>query len=133
MSRIRSTDSTPERIVRSFLHVNGFRFRNNSAKLPGKPDIVLTKYKTVIFVHGCFWHRHKICRNNLTPKTNTKYWIKKFETNVNRDKKTVKLLKKLGWNVIIVWECDVNNKATLNKINQRLRSIIQIEELCQNL
>ena len=107
MSRIKSKDTTPERIVRSFLHRNGFRFRLHVKDLPGKPDIVLPKYKTVIEVRGCYWHRHEGCKDAATPSSNTDFWQKKFSENIARDKRTEQELKALGWNVIVVWECEV--------------------------
>ena len=120
MSRIKSKDTTPERLVRSFLHRNGFRFRLHVKKLPGHPDIVLPKYKTVIEVRGCFWHRHAGCKKTTTPLTNAEFWQKKFAENIARDQHTEKKLKSLGWNVLIVWECEVENKTyqdfLINKI-----------------
>lgn len=107
MSRIKSKDTTPECIVRSFLHRNGFRFRLQVKDLPGKPDIVLPKYKTAIEVRGCYWHRHEGCKDATTPSTNTEFWQKKFAENVARDQRTEQELKALGWNVIILWECEV--------------------------
>ena len=107
MSRIKSKDTTPERIVRSFLHRNGFRFRLHVKDLPGKPDIVLPKYKTVIEIRGCYWHRHEGCKDAATPSSNTDFWQKKFSENIARDKRTEQELKALGWNVIVVWECEV--------------------------
>ena len=107
MSRIRSKDTTPERIVRSFLHRNGFRFRLHVKDLPGTPDIVLPKYKTVIEVRGCYWHRHPGCKYAYAPKTRVEFWSRKFAENVARDKKTEQALKKLGWRVIVIWECEV--------------------------
>ena len=107
MSRIKSKDTTPERIVRSFLHRNGFRFRLHIKDLPGKPDIVLPKYKTVVEVRGCYWHRHEGCKDATIPSTNTDFWQKKFAENVVRDKRTEQELNALGWNVIILWECEV--------------------------
>ena len=119
MSRIRGTDTKPEILVRSMLHRAGYRFRKNVKTLPGKPDIVLPKYKTVIFVHGCFWHRHKNCKDATTPKTNKAFWNKKFERNVANDKKHARELKKLGWRVITVWECQVNTgKKLLSQIEK---------------
>ena len=109
MSRIRSRHTKPEIIVRSLLHRSGHRFKINDSKLPGCPDIVLPKYKTVIFVHGCFWHRHNNCPRATTPNTNKDYWLKKFQNNVSRDKQVKKELEKLQWRVIIVWECKVVN------------------------
>ena len=116
MSRIKSKDTTPERIVRSFLHRNGFRFRLHVKDLPGKPDIVLPKYKTVIEIRGCFWHRHKGCKDATTPSTNAEFWQKKFAENVARDKRTEQELKKLGWNVIVVWECETIKIEFISKL-----------------
>lgn len=111
MSRIKSKDTTPERIVRSFLHRNGFRFRLHVKNLPGKPDIVLSKYKTVIEVRGCFWHRHNGCKDATMPSTHTEFWQKKFAENVVRDQRSEQALKELGWQVIIIWECEVERKS----------------------
>lgn len=115
MSRIRSVNSKPEVIVRSLLHRLGYRFRKNVKTLPGKPDIVLKKYKTVIFVHGCFWHRHKGCHRSNLPKSNQDYWEPKLSGNVKRDAAHLKALKKLGWNVLVVWECEVKDLEKLTK------------------
>lgn len=108
MSRIKSKNTAPEIRVRSALHRLGYRFRLHVKELPGKPDIVLPKYKTVIFVHGCFWHRHKGCVRATTPSTNQEYWEKKFQQNVKRDNFEQKELKRMGWRVIVVWECNVD-------------------------
>ena len=116
MSRIKSKDTTPERIVRSFLHRNGFRFRLHVKDLSGKPDIVLPKYKTVIEVRGCYWHRHEGCKDATTPSTNTEFWQKKFAENVARDESTEQELKALGWNVIVVWECKIRNNDFLQTL-----------------
>jgi len=116
MSRIRSEDTKPEMIVRSMLHRAGYRFRLHVKNLPGKPDIVLPKYKTVIFVHGCFWHRHKGCKYATTPSTNKKFWQQKFARNTANDKKHRRELKKLGWKVIIIWGCQLRKPDKL--INQ---------------
>ena len=105
MSRIKSVNTRPEKVVRSLLHAMGYRFRLHRQDLPGKPDIVLPKYKTAIFMHGCFWHRHPDCKNATMPKTNTEFWEKKLSENVERDKKNRAYLEKLGWNIIVVWEC----------------------------
>ena len=123
MSRIKSKDTTPERIVRSFLHRNGFRFRLHVKDLSGKPDIVLPKYKTVIEVRGCYWHRHEGCKDVTTPSTNTEFWQKKFAENVARDKRTEQELKKLGWNVIVVWECEIENKIFEDMLNKIMEGI----------
>jgi len=105
MSRIRGKDTKPEMLVRRFLHANGFRYRLHVKTLPGKPDIVLPKYRTVIFVHGCFWHGHKNCRYFKIPRTRTKWWTTKIERNNTNDEKAVKALRKAGWKIITVWEC----------------------------
>ncbi|MDF1741815.1 MAG: DNA mismatch endonuclease Vsr [Verrucomicrobiales bacterium] len=120
MSRIRNRDTKPEIMVRSILHGLGFRFTVNgpkNKKLPGKPDIVLPRYRTVVFVHGCYWHRHKGCKETTTPKTRTEWWQAKFDSNVERDKRNQKELRKLGWKVIVVWECET--AATITKSNLR--------------
>lgn len=111
MSRIRSTNTKPEMIVRSFLHQNGFRFRLHVKALPGHPDIVLPKYKTVIEVRGCFWHRHPGCKYATTPSSNTEFWQAKFKQNIKRDKRHAGELNALGWQVIVVWECETNKKV----------------------
>ena len=108
MSRIRSTDNKPEEIVRKFLFAQGFRYRKNDKKLPGKPDIVLPKYRTVIFVNGCFWHKHD-CPRFVWPSSNQDYWRPKILGNVERDKKNADQLRSQGWNVIVVWECELKN------------------------
>ncbi|MCE3226993.1 MAG: very short patch repair endonuclease [Bacteroidetes bacterium] len=105
MSRIKGKDTKPEILVRKFLHSKGFRFRLHAKNLPGKPDIVLPKYKTVIFVHGCFWHGHKGCKYFVVPKTRTEWWLNKINTNIANDKKKEKALKLSGWKVVHVWEC----------------------------
>ena len=109
MSRIHSKNTTPECIVRSFLHQNGFRFRLHVKNLPGTPDIVLRKYKTVIEVRGCYWHRHESCKIAATPSSNVDFWSKKFADNIARDKRTEADLRSLGWNVIVLWECEIKN------------------------
>ena len=122
MSCIKSKDTTPERIVRSFLHRNGFRFRLHAKDLPGKPDIVLQKYKTVIEVRGCYWHRHEGCKDATTPSTNTEFWQKKFAENVARDQSTEQKLKGLGWNVIVVWQCEVEKNLFQANLTNKIIS-----------
>ena len=107
MSRIRSKDTKPEILVRSYLFSRGLRFRKNDKRYPGSPDIVLPKYKTMVFVHGCFWHLHEGCKYARIPKSNIDYWKKKLYRNRERDERNLKELKEMGWNVIIVWECDL--------------------------
>jgi len=115
MGRIKSKNTKPEILVRSLLHRLGYRFRLHQKDLPGKPDIVLPKYKTVIFVHGCFWHQHKGCTRASTPKTHKEYWIPKLQKNKEKDKRYKFLLEKLGWNVIIIWECNTKNMVQLSR------------------
>lgn len=119
MSRIRSTNTKPERTVRSLLHGLGFRFRKNVRTLPGSPDIVLKKYSAIVFVHGCFWHQHPRCVYSGIPKSNVKYWQPKLSRNVERDRQHVKNLKRDGWRVIIVWECQTKNLSKLAKKLER--------------
>ena len=111
MSRVRSKNTNPEMIVRSFLHKNGFRFRLHVKNLPGHPDIVLPKYKTVVEVRGCFWHRHKGCKKTTMPSTNADFWKNKFKQNIERDKQHAKELKSLGWNLIVIWGCETSKKS----------------------
>lgn len=110
MSHIRSKNSKPEEIVRKFLFANGFRYRKNVKSLPGRPDIVLPKYHTVIFVNGCFWHKHN-CSRFVWPTSNQEYWRQKILHNVERDKRNTDLLQQTGWNVLIVWECELKAKS----------------------
>ena len=107
MKAVGTENTGPEMTVRKALHRLGYRFRLHRKDLPGSPDIVLPKYKTVIFVHGCFWHRHKGCKKATTPKTNTEYWQAKFRQNVDRDKRNKRALEALGWRVVVVWQCEV--------------------------
>ena len=109
MSRIRSRDTVPELRVRSVLHRAGYRFRLHRKDLPGRPDIVLPKHRTVVFVHGCFWHRHPGCRFAYQPKSRVAFWQKKFDDNVARDRRNVHVLRALGWRVITVWECQTGS------------------------
>lgn len=123
MSCIRSKDTKPEIKVRQHLFASGYRYRKNDKKLPGCPDIVLPKYKTVIFIHGCFWHMHD-CGRFHWPSTNQMYWEKKIYHNVERDKSTLDQLRALGWNVITVWECELKNKyfdETMNRITSEIK------------
>ena len=110
MSRIKGKNTKPELLVRKFLFVNGFRYRLNVKTLPGKPDIVLPKYKTVIFINGCFWHGHKGCRYFVLPKTRTEWWLQKISGTQNRDHEAKTELEKLGWEVIIIWECELKKE-----------------------
>ena len=123
MSRIKSKDTKPEMQVRSALHRAGYRFRLHVKDLPGKPDIVLPKYKTVIFVHGCFWHRHKGCPEASMPSTNQDFWKEKFRQNVKRDKKGQAALKRLGWKVIVIWECELKEVSFLEILLNEIASL----------
>ncbi len=109
MSRIRGKDTEIEIKVRKYLFSQGFRFRKNVADMPGKPDIVLPKYRTVIFIHGCYWHRHAGCKNCTTPSTNREFWLEKFEKNVQNDIKHQQELEAAGWKVLTLWECEIEN------------------------
>ena len=122
MSRIRGKGTKPELFIRSFVHRAGYRFRLHKKNLPGKPDLVFPARKKVIFVHGCFWHGHKCQRGNRLPKTNTEYWIKKIKGNIDRFAKQKKDLKKLGWELLVIWECEC---SSLNKLQKKIVSFLQ--------
>jgi DNA mismatch endonuclease (patch repair protein) len=119
MSKIKSKNTKPELIIRSYLHKNGFRYRLKN-NLPGKPDIYLKKYKTAIFIHGCFWHSHKNCKRSNLPKSNIEYWKNKLDMNKKRDKKAAEALKKKEIQVIVVWECEVNNVIILRNLLKKI-------------
>ncbi len=118
MSKIQSKDTTPEKKVRGLLHHMGYRFRLHLKNLPGKPDIVLPKYRKVIFVHGCFWHMHKNCIDGKIPRTNYEIWKTKFEKNIKRDKINIKKLKKENWKVLVLWECEIEKDT--EKVKNKL-------------
>ena len=122
MAKIRSKDTKPEILLRSLLHKSGFRFRLHKKGLPGSPDIVLPKHGTVIFVNGCFWHHHKGCRDGKIPKTRSEWWLAKIERNINRDKKTHRQLRALGWCVLVIWECEVKKKP--HKVLSRIERLL---------
>lgn len=124
MSNIPSKNTKPEETVRKFLFSQGFRYRKNVSSLPGKPDIVLPKYKTVVFVNGCFWHGHEGCKWFITPKTNTDFWNSKFKYNIERDKRNYCKLEEMGWKTLIVWECEIrhgDSGKTLNDLCDRIK------------
>lgn len=121
MSRIKGKKTKPEEVVAKYLFANGFRYRRNVKGLPGTPDIVLKKYRTVIFVNGCFWHCHEGCKWFVFPETNAEFWKKKFDCNRERDKQNYKKLQDNGWNVIIVWECEIRH----NDRNKRLETLVE--------
>lgn len=122
MRQVRSSNTNPEIVVRKLLHRRGYRFRLNNLTLPGKPDIVLPKYKIAIFVHGCFWHRHNGCRDATMPASNLEYWREKFSKNTIRDRRVKKELRRLGWRVITLWGCQVGNP---NLVLERLRKTVK--------
>ena len=124
MSRIHSKNTKPEELVRKFLFSQGFRYRKNDAKLPGKPDIVLPKYKAVIFVNGCFWHGHEGCRYFVWPKNNAEFWKEKITGNIQRDKHNHQLLANQGWRVIEIWECQLKRSVADNPLQNLVLQII---------
>ena len=115
MSHVKNRDTKPEMLLRSLLHKNGYRYRLHKKDLPGSPDIVLPKYKSIIFVNGCFWHGHKNCRASRLPSTNKNYWENKIQENRKRDSKVNRELIQLGWKVITVWQCQIKTKPKLEK------------------
>ena len=123
MSRIRGKDTKPEIKVRKYLFSRGYRYRKNDRRYPGTPDIVLPKYKTVIFVNGCFWHRHPFCKDATTPKTRTDFWQAKFDRNVLNDKLHFSALEEMGWHVIVIWECELKKdkfETTMHRVENEL-------------
>lgn len=124
MKQIRSKNTTPEMTVRRYLHANGFRYALHSKNLPGKPDLTFTKYGTVVFVHGCFWHGHKNCKDAKTPVTNRKFWVDKIEKNRARDTQLAKELRKWNWRVLTVWECQLQKNKSERTLNALAEKII---------
>jgi DNA mismatch endonuclease (patch repair protein) len=123
MSRIKGKDTRPEMVVRRYLFANGFRYRLHDKRLPGKPDVVLAKYKTAIFVNGCFWHGHEGCKFFVMPKTRVRWWEEKIRITITKDKESIRELKLLGWYSIVVWECELKKdkrKVTLENIRGKL-------------
>ena len=123
MSRIKSSDTKPEEIVRKFLFSKGFRYRKNDKRYPGKPDIVLPKYHTVIFINGCFWHCHQGCPDFVVPQSNTSYWLPKLDRNCKHDSIVIESLQKAGWRVLIVWECELKKAAREERLENLLSQI----------
>ena len=124
MSNIPSKNTKPEETVRKYMFAQGFRYRKNVSKLPGKPDIVLPKYKTAVFVNGCFWHVHEGCKYFVPPKTNTEFWYAKFKYNQERDERNYQKLRDLGWRILIVWECEIrhgNKEKVLKKLIEDIK------------
>ena len=124
MSRIRGKNTTPEIVVRRALHGMGYRFRLHGRKLPGRPDVVLPRHKTVVFVHGCFWHRHRKCKNCTTPTNRRAWWLKKLEGNAARDRLHRRALSKLGWKVVVVWECETEKAGFPARLEERLAGVL---------
>lgn len=127
MSRIRGSDTKPELLVRKHLHSKGLRYRLHVARLPGKPDLVFPRYKTLIFVNGCFWHGHIGCRYYKLPKTRPEWWLEKINKNKERDEKNKIILTSLGWHVITVWECELKKEKRKETLEQLYLSIIRNE------
>ncbi|KAA6350616.1 Very short patch repair protein [termite gut metagenome] len=132
MSKIRSKNTKPEMTLRKALFARGFRYRVNDTKLLGKPDIVFSKYKTVIFIHGCFWHRHEGCKYAYTPKTNTKFWVDKITSNNERDKINFQKLTALGWNVLTIWECEIRHTKNITPLINRITATL-LEQIPQKM
>lgn len=121
MAKVRGQDTAPERIVRSLIHRMGYRFRLRVKDLPGRPDIVLPRHRKIILVHGCFWHQHPGCPHAQRPSSNTEYWNKKLDRNIARDRETLDQLANLGWNVLIVWECELKD---ISKLQEKLADFL---------
>lgn len=115
MAQVKGRDTSPEIAVRSLLHRLGYRFRLHRKELPGTPDVVLPRYRTVVFVHGCFWHQHPGCEAAARPASNTEYWNRKLDANRARDSRNQAELERLGWRVVIVWECETKDSSALEK------------------
>ena len=131
MSRIRSKNTKPEEMVRKYLFSQGFRYRKNDPRYPGKPDIVLPKYKTIVFIHGCFWHQHPGCKAARIPDTNSFFWQEKFKKNILRDAEEQRELEEMGWHVIVLWECEISSKK---KREARLQTLVEeIKKYGENL
>ncbi|HHT26146.1 MAG TPA: DNA mismatch endonuclease Vsr [Firmicutes bacterium] len=127
MALVKGRDTTPERLVRKLLHRMGYRFRLHRGDLPGCPDIVLPKYKTVILVHGCFWHHHEGCGRGVIPQTNKDFWLKKITANRERDGRNVERLESMGWRVLIIWECEIK-KSRLGPLADTLKAFLEVTE-----
>jgi DNA mismatch endonuclease (patch repair protein) len=127
MAQVKGRNTKPEILVRSIIHKLGFRFRNIKYPLPGNPDIVLPKYKAVVFVHGCFWHQHSKCRGLRTPKSNLEYWVGKLQGNVRRDADVKKKLRAIGWKVIVVWECELKDPGKIERALGKSLSLLKLQ------
>lgn len=133
MARIRSQDTMPELTLRRELHRLGLRFTLGNSKLVGKPDLVFPRYKAVVFVHGCFWHRHEWCSIATTPKSNTPFWQEKFDRNVGRDRRVASELAAAGWRVFVAWECDLQSKVRAEQTAASIAAAIRAGEPPRNL
>ena len=131
MRSVKGKDTKPEMMVRKYLFSKGIRYRLHDKSLPGKPDIKLTKFKTVIFVNGCFWHGHKNCKIYVMPKTNSRFWADKIDRNIERDSRNYVKLKELGWNIITVWECDLKKTRRDKTLNSILLKLSKFDNSCQ--
>lgn len=131
MKKIKDKNTKPEKILRSALFRKGYRFRIHRKDLPGNPDIVFPKYKTAVFVHGCFWHFHEDCREGRIPSTNTEFWNNKLSKNIERDKRNINALEEAGWRVLVIWECEIekNIDDTIQKVMQNLNFSQNISEI----
>jgi DNA mismatch endonuclease, patch repair protein len=125
MSGIKGKNTNPELVVRKLLHAYGYRFRLHASNLPGRPDIVLPKYRAIIEVRGCFWHRHKNCKYAVMPKTNRKFWETKLRSNAERDDKTARTLRKRGWQVVVIWECQTRDDQRLQRSIARVLKVLE--------
>jgi DNA mismatch endonuclease, patch repair protein len=127
MGLVKNKNTRPEIALRQLLHGMGYRFRLHRGDLPGRPDIVLPKWRTVVFLHGCFWHRHAGCPNTRTPKSKIKFWTKKFDDNVSRDVENQRTLLGMGWRVLVIWECEMQN---LDAVASRVRYVMEDRKTC---
>ena len=123
MSGIRGKNTSPELTVRKALHAAGLRFRIHAKHIPGRPDIVLPRFKTAVLVHGCFWHRHPRCKFAYTPRSNISFWKEKFASNVARDRRAIRALRREGWNVFVVWECEIAEQSLARLISRIRRNL----------
>ena len=128
MARIKGKNTKPEELVRKYLFSQGFRYRKNDKRLPGTPDIVLPKYKTVVFVNGCFWHGHEGCKYFVWPQNNADFWKAKINANIQRDQRKKEELERLGWRVLVIWECGLKKAAFEDTMKWVVKSIISLEE-----
>lgn len=128
MTKVSGKDTRPEILVRKILFASGFRFRLNDKRYPGKPDIVLPKYKVVVFIHGCFWHQHEGCSRSKRPETRKEFWDQKLDANIERDKRNIQQLRDMGWRVAVVWECAIKKKSAFEQTMISLESWIRSDE-----